>query len=208
MSRLSIAVAVGCVVTLGAGAAQAVETVAEQKCQAERAKAAGAYASCQQQAVAKVNTIVTGLQWEKKTNLDATTNLADRHDADNVYTWCIDGDSNLSCDNAPAADGPAFTDFLRSLNSGGCFAGQCDWRLPTRDELQTILADPFADFNPCTTPSCIDAIFGPTQAARYWSATSYAGFPSSAWYVFFDEGGVSANDKSNFFYVRGVRGGL
>jgi hypothetical protein len=30
---------------------------------------------------------LTALQWEKKTNLDGSTNFADPHDADNTYTW-------------------------------------------------------------------------------------------------------------------------
>jgi len=244
-----------------ASAAHAAAT-AEQKCQAERAKAAGAYALCQQQAQAKLQTTkfenfdfqkfwaagskcrvkytgtwaklqgkralagsscigarftdngttvtdnLTGLQWEKKTTLDSTPNFADRHDADNSYTWCIDGNSDFVCDNANAADGTAFTDFLRSLNSGGCFAGQCDWRLPTRDELQTILADAFTG-SPCTTPSCIDAIFGPTQMLFYWSDTTTAGDPGGAWIVHFGSGDVDLGGKAAAgIDVRGVRGGL
>ena len=119
---------------------------------------------------------------------------------------CLD----FFCDNLDAADSTVFTEFLRPLNSGACFAGQCDWRLPTRDELQTILADPFTGFfeGGCTTPSCIDAIFGPTQATGYWSATSVAGAPGTAWYVGFDVANVHSIIKPDAAYVRGVRGGL
>lgn len=154
------------VVGLVASAAHAAATAA-QACQAERAKAVGAYALCQRQAQAKLQTAqnydllaglsqcrvkytgtwaklhkkgtlaassctaarfvdngdatvtdnLTALQWEKKPNLDGTPNFIDPHDADNLYMWCVDGNS---CDDANAADGTAFTDFVQSLNSGGC----------------------------------------------------------------------------------------
>jgi hypothetical protein len=154
---------------LVASAAHAAAT-AEQACQAERAKAVGAYALCQQQTQAKLQTApdydllagvsqcrvkctrtwaklqkkgtlagssctaarfvddgdatvtdnLTGLQWEKKTNLDGSRIFVDPHDADNLYTWCVDGNSDLFCDNAKAPDGTTFTDFVRSLNRGGC----------------------------------------------------------------------------------------
>ena len=67
---------------------------------------------------------LTGLQWEQKTN-DASV-----HDRMNNYTWSASG---------TAADGTVFTTFLDTLNTVGCFAGHCDWRLPTRAELATTL---------------------------------------------------------------------
>ena len=258
-------------VTLGAGTAHTA-TSPEDKCQAERAKAAGTCAACEQQAVAKyytskqaeadfskleaalskcrvkytstwaklqakaalagssctaprfvdngngtVSDNLTGLVWKQKTNLDYTVNLADRHDADNHYTWCLDANADSTCDNGGVADGPAFTDFLRSLNSGACFAGSCDWRLPTRDELQTLFADPWvADPAnpplgvPCATPSCIDAVFGPTQSEPYWSATTYAFGPLHAWAAIFNFGGFTSYGPKTLTnpYVRAVRGGL
>jgi hypothetical protein len=73
--------------------------------------------------------------------------------------------------HAPA-DGQAFTIFLAALNSGGCFAGQCDWRLPTLAELETILQAMTP--SPCDTSPCIDEeVFGPTVATYYWSDTTF-----------------------------------
>jgi hypothetical protein len=147
---------------------------------------------------------LTALQWEKKTNLDATPNGADPHDADNTYTWCADGNSDFICDNAgDPGDGTTFTGFLSSLNNG-CFAGQCDWRFPTRDELQTILSEPF----PCATSPCIDPIFGPTKSDLYWSSSTYLVAPNNAWFVESGQGVTGINAKSNPFYARAVRGGL
>jgi hypothetical protein len=141
---------------------------------------------------------LTGLQWEKKDNMDGTPNPGDPHDADNTYRWSVSG---------TAADGTAFTDLLATLNGGGCFAGQCDWRLPTIYELQTILLEPY----PCTTSPCIDqAVFGPTVAFLYWSATTHATFtfPHYAWNVYFANGYVYFNGKDTDLYVRAVRAGL
>lgn len=155
----------------------------------------------------------TGLKWEKKTTVVGSgVNLADPHDVDNQYTWCLDVDGDFACDGAGnPPDGSVFTQFLAALNTPPCFAGHCDWRLPkvNRDggtaELETILLAPA----PCSTLPCIDPIFGPTPAASgyYWSATTYAMFPGLAWYVLFDNGSMNGDFKADDIYVRAVRGG-
>jgi len=145
---------------------------------------------------------LTALQWEQKTNLDSTQNFADPHDADNTYTWSAGGAGGT------AADGTAFTSFLASLNTGGCFAGHCDWRLPTRDELQTLLTPAYPA---CTTGPCIDPALGPTVAFLYWSATTDAIIPNLplAWFVSFSNGFVNSSNKSvHNIFGRAVRSGL
>jgi hypothetical protein len=156
----------------------------------------------------------TGLQWEKKTTaVGSGQNYADPHDVDNYYTWSMGPPWNQ--------DGTAFTDFLLKLNTVPCFAGHCDWRLPSEEgcnscytvsscpcgpnELESILLAPY----PCGTYPCIDPIFGPTVASVYWSATTYADNPFLAWYVYFYNGAVNvyADDKYNISYVRAVRTG-
>ena len=141
---------------------------------------------------------LTGLQWEKKQNMNDTQNLADPHDADNRYTWSA---------GAPytEADGTAFRTFLPALNSGGCHAGHCDWRLPTVYELQTILLEPY----PCTTSPCVDSVFTPTVADYYRSATTNARRPDYEWVVSFDDGKVFDLGGGNYNgAVRAVRAGL
>ncbi len=138
---------------------------------------------------------LTELQWEKKTD-DATV-----HDKDNLYSWSATPSAFFD------ATGTAFTTFLATLNSGVCFAGHCDWRLPTISELQTILLEPY----PCSTSPCIDqAAFGPTVADRYSSATTCVDIASDAWGVFFPDGSVFRDDKSFYvpYSVRAVRAGL
>ena len=144
----------------------------------------------------------TGLQWEQKTD-DGSV-----HEEGNEYDWSP---------TLGPPDGTAFTSFLGTLNhatsndgttSSGCFAGHCDWRLPSIVELKAIVD--------LTAPgcggggACIDqTVFGPTIAFFYWSATTDAAFPVFAWGVAFGSDGIvtSALEDAPLF-VRGVRSAL
>jgi len=153
----------------------------------------------------------TGLMWEKKTAMVvgsfvdcSTTMCSDPHDVGNAYKWTASG---------TAPDGVLFTDFLAKLNNGastdgtaitGCFAGHCDWRLPTVSELQTIV-DPIQGLCGGGSGRCINPTFGPTQSGLYWSATTLAGNPSLAWLVDFNDGSLSVDGETFRFYARAVR---
>ena len=140
----------------------------------------------------------TGLMWEQKDAVsDSTVDLTNPRDVDNNYTWSI---------SSGPPDGTAFTDFLARLNgdiasasASNQLGGHRDWRLPTSAELQTILD--------CNFSPCIDPTFGPTAAAGYWSSTSVASGPGSAWVASFGVGGVNGGSKSSVVRVRAVRGG-
>ena len=75
---------------------------------------------------------VTGLIWEVKTD-DGSI-----HDKYNRYTWY---DSNSETNGGYAGtpgDGTDTEDFINGLNSQN-FGGHSDWRLPTKEELQSIV---------------------------------------------------------------------
>jgi len=144
----------------------------------------------------------TGLQWEQKT-ADGSV-----HDLGNEYTWSV---------TLGRRDGTVFADFLGTLNdatssdgttSSGCFAGHCDWRLPSIVELQAIVD---AGAPGCGSRGvCLDqTVFGPTIAFFYWSATTETDFPVFAWGVAFGaEGQVTSAIEDATLFARAVRSAL
>jgi Protein of unknown function (DUF1566) len=79
--------------------------------------------------------------------------------------------------------------------------GYRDWRLPDRNELQSIVD--YTRYN----PSINRTAFPGAMSSDYWSSSTYASNPDYAWYVYFYYGYVGHNYKSYSFYVRAVRGG-
>ena len=144
---------------------------------------------------------LTALQWEKKDNLNGTVNGSDPHDADNLYKLSSTG--NLD-------DGTAVTTFLDALNTPpACFAGQCDWRMPTLMELESIRALASSAPYSCLGLGCIDSTFGDTGSDHsYWSATPSAVSSLLAWGATFNDGTSNYYSKVFLVYARAVRGGL
>jgi len=131
----------------------------------------------------------TLLIWEKKSD-DGTI-----HDKDTTYTW---------------AD--AFGVHVAGLNAA-IFAGRHDWRLPNVRELRSIID--YEQFNPAVDPvfntacssDCTVLNCSCTATPDYWSSTSSAKFPESAWDVSFTVGASDGEDKTESRFVRAVRGG-
>ncbi len=153
----------------------------------------------------------TGLEWEKKDGVGGGADYNNPHDVDNTYTW------NIGLDPYTAPNGTAFTDFLSRLNlptgpgapgtagptDTGCFANHCGWRLPTIEELQTILLESY----PCEESPCLDPIFNPLTVDWYWSASTKASYRTDAYRVRVSDGFPGSNYKGLGNYIRAVRGG-
>src|SRR6056297_813215 len=144
---------------------------------------------------------VTGLIWEVKQDKNNTENYANPHDADNKYTW-YDPNPETNGGIAGEENEPNTLDFITELNNAN-FGGYSDWRMPSREELRSIV-----DYNIPYPGPCVNTVFFPnTTASNYWSATTYALDPDCAWNMNFYGGYGSYGNKSSNDYVRAVRGG-
>jgi len=140
----------------------------------------------------------TRLQWERKSDDGGV------HDVDNLYTWSA---------GAPwTQDGTVATTFLVELNTPPCFAGVCDWRLPTLDELATLVeagsANPavMPELNRACSARCTVTACSCTRAGYYWSSTGHASVSQDVWCVDFASGQPRSGSKTDLGYARAVRG--
>ena len=140
---------------------------------------------------------ITGLVWEGKTASPATTRLGT-----STYT---NYDSTSSVQKSGGGI-PTQTEIDAITNSIGyknsvntsALCGYTDWRLPTKEELQEILAS-------SGSPRIDTAWFPNTQAAAYWSSSPYVGYSDDAWYVGFGNGDVNGYYRYVYGHVRLVR---
>ena len=85
------------------------------------------------------------------------------------------------------------------FNKSGGYAGYRDWRVPTIEELKTLIVK--------GDKSAIDQQAFPCGAAWFWSSSPYTDDSYNAWDGYFHYGGVYYTNKANAGYVRLVRGG-
>ena len=140
----------------------------------------------------------TALMWEKKTTACAGEITC----VNDTYIW--------SSDNTVDPQGSLFEIFLAGMNGqqnivGGsytCFSGYCDWRIPTINELRSLVSVGFPN---CTSAPCIDPMFGPTQAFFYWSSTPLAAGGDRVMEVDFAQGTAEEHIVSAARAARAVR---
>ena len=78
--------------------------------------------------------------------------------------------------------------------------GYSDWRLPSYDELFTIVDHDKYD------PAIIPSFKNVSASDFYWSSSVYVPFDKTAWMVRFEDGSTYNGYKAYKYYVRCVRG--
>ena len=124
---------------------------------------------------------ISGLTWEGK-----PTDSRTRH-ATNKYTHRDD------------IRGRDVSNYVAAVNAAS-LCGYTNWRLPTADELQTLV-----DYSVDSGPTIDGTWFPNTQQSFYWSATIYAQSSGFAWVVNFGSGGVGVDNQRDEVHVRLVR---
>lgn len=150
---------------------------------------------------------VTGLQWEVKTD-DGSL-----RDKEWTYTWFNSTGINDG-GSAGTANGGVCVDssncdtekYVSAVNAVG-MCGRSDWRLATREELQSI-----GDISEFNLAPRYDINFFPNPptalgASEHWTSTPDASVPAFAWSVNKLKGRSFFIAKSRAFPVRLVRGG-
>ena len=125
----------------------------------------------------------TGLEWVQDGNLIATLNPSFDNDG-------TAGDGAVTWQHA--------LDYIVLLNDEE-YLGYSDWRLPTIEELSTLV-------DAGRSVPAIDPLFSDTEEADYWSSTTYAANTGFAFSPNFADGIIYRRDKTFNYYVRAVRG--
>ena len=147
---------------------------------------------------------VTGLIWEVKQT------AVGLHNKDDEYTWYNtnaatnggdDGEVNANASCEGNADNTCNTQAYAARVNIASLCGANGWRLPTREELRSLISYDRSD------PAIDTTYFPNTRLSFYWSSSAYAPNSDSAWGVSFTFGADGVSNKSNFRHVRLVRSG-
>ncbi len=128
-----------------------------------------------------------------------------------MWKQCSEGQSSIAspCDTGSTA---TYTwqqalQQAETINSDGGFAGSTDWRLPNRNELNSLLE------RQCFSPAINSNLFPNTGSVYYWTSSPYASrstatFKNYAWRVHLGSGQIPRGSLSSTYRARLVRGGF
>lgn len=140
---------------------------------------------------------ITGLTWEGKTATGTRAGSATYTNYDNTTQGV-----NLTQGQIDAATNAV--GYKNAVNASA-LCGYTDWRLPTADELQSLVDYGVANPGPMTDISW----FSNASSSYYWTSSPYAGHAATyAWVVSFlngDVGSFSSNLRNSYLGVRLVR---
>ena len=159
----------------------------------------------------------------------AVSDIQEEPPAPNEVSW-YDSSTGLHWQEPPAnrRAWESANDYCSTLILGG----KSDWRLPTIDELRSIVVNcprherdgACGIHNDCATSSCFEGCNeycpeggGPTDGCYwkspltggctfYWSSTAHGNEPNLAWGIEFPIGGVTCPEKKHQNLIRCVRG--
>ena len=150
---------------------------------------------------------VTGLMWEVKTSSNRGNTYTNYDDPKALQVY---GGGIPTLDRAPSqSEINAITNsigFINFVNLQG-LCGQKDWRIPTLEELQSIIDYGVGDQN-YSGPSTDSSWFPNTPAGGYWSSSPDMRAATYAWKVFFNSpnrGNFTFNYRNEINGVRLVR---
>ncbi len=92
-----------------------------------------------------------------------------------------------------------------AMNSGVGYKGHNDWRLPSKNELESLVD--VTKSNPAIDTTAFPNTPIWPSSARYWTSTTYAPDPAAAWSVNFNDGHPVASYGAEPTLVRLVRSG-
>ena len=138
----------------------------------------------------------TGLLWEVKSGDASSPHFYELkyswYSADNNTNGGNAGRENTNDCNGVACNTQAYIDYLNNLN----YCGSSQWRLPTVNELMTIVVTANLDL------VVDEGYFSYTKNDQYLSSQTVAFDRASAWYLYFSDGSTGYSPKTSPNYVR------
>lgn len=119
-----------------------------------------------------------------------------------MWKQCLEGQSGADCEgSAGKFNWDTAMKIPQTVNQHGGFAGYNDWRVPTRDELESLVMPE------CANPAICTEAFPNTPVSYVWSSSPGIYSASDAWCVDLHSGYADLESPRYGLGVRLVRGG-